>query len=298
MELRARVKGCLYAGALGDCIGGYFENCMSAKISFLDIEWQLSDDTQLTLATCESIIRRKSISAENIASQFLLWYNQNRLTGLGSSTLGAMKALQVGGHWALAGRQGEYAAGNGAAMRIAPIAFLQADRQEIADVCRITHKNDEAYVGALAVVKSIRSAIDQSWIDGKKLIPFLLDSLPDTQVRERLLLLNNETSSISAVGKRYGNSGFVADTVPLAIYAAQQTSTYSLPQIFEEIIESGGDTDTICAIAGNISGAFLGFEKLPAEYLLKLRSIKNYALLERIIEEFCDFVISRPTLSL
>lgn len=53
-------------------------------------------------------------------------------------------------------------AGNGAAMRIAPLAFhvdpaLAQDRQVIRDVCRITHHNDEAYVGALAIVGAVRS---------------------------------------------------------------------------------------------------------------------------------------------
>ncbi len=292
MELQDRVKGCFYAGAIGDCIGGYFENNTRASGGFLNFEWQLSDDTQLTLATCESIIATKGISAENIAARFLLWFNENRITGLGSSTLGALKALQVGGHWALAGRQGEYAAGNGAAMRIAPLAFWEPGRQAIADVCRITHRNDEAYAGALAVVESIQASINGRWHDGAKLIPFLLEALPDTQVRDRLIALNNETAPISEVGRKYGNSGFVVDTVPLAVYAAQYATAGSLPEIFEEIVKSGGDTDTICAIAGNIAGAHLGYGQLPLLYKSKLHTIKEAALLERLVEEFIEVVLA------
>lgn len=40
----------------------------------------------------------------------LTWYNNGKLTDVGASTL--------------KGRSGEYAAGNGAAMRIAPLAFF------------------------------------------------------------------------------------------------------------------------------------------------------------------------------
>ena len=45
-------------------------------------------------------------------------------------------------------------------MRIAPLAFFldpedAGDRQLIRDVCRITHHNEEAYVGALAVVTAV-----------------------------------------------------------------------------------------------------------------------------------------------
>ena len=45
---------------------------------------------------------------------------------------------------------------DGAAMRLAPLAFVldsdrDDDRRTIRDVCRITHRNDEAYVGGLAI---------------------------------------------------------------------------------------------------------------------------------------------------
>jgi len=45
-------------------------------------------------------------------------------------------------------------------MRIAPLAFVldplkARDRTIIRDVCRITHHNEESYVGTLAVVLAI-----------------------------------------------------------------------------------------------------------------------------------------------
>ena len=46
------------------------------------------------------------------------------MRSLGSSTLKALRDLAAGAHWELAGARGEYAAGTGAAMRIAPLAFL------------------------------------------------------------------------------------------------------------------------------------------------------------------------------
>ena len=72
---------------------------------------------------------------------------------MGSSTLKAMRDLAIGMHLASAGARGEYAAGNGAAMRIAPLASLlnpmdSQDRTLIRDVRRITHHSDEGYVGA------------------------------------------------------------------------------------------------------------------------------------------------------
>lgn len=123
MKIKDRLKGSLICGAIGDCLGAEFEGCGSADVLNLDFDWLITDDTQLTLATCEAIYKTKTISPEKVADRFLNWYNRQALRGLGSSTLKALRDLQVGGHWALVGRSGEFAAGNGAAMRIAPLAF-------------------------------------------------------------------------------------------------------------------------------------------------------------------------------
>lgn len=151
------VLGCLLGGALGDAWGGPFEGRVGPVCFEIPRQSQVSDDTQLTLATCESVIEHGCVNPENLASHMLEWFVQGRISGIGSSTLKAMRDLSAGVHWALAGSRGEYAAGSGAAMRVAPLAFLldpakTDDRILIRDVCRITHHNDEAYVGALAVV--------------------------------------------------------------------------------------------------------------------------------------------------
>jgi ADP-ribosylglycohydrolase len=274
-------------------MGGFYENKTKPFTFSMDMPWQISDDTQLTLATCEAIIATGKIDPVKIADNFLYWYSRGLLTGLGSSTLGALKGLQAGGHWALVGRQGEFAAGNGAAMRIAPLAFLNPSRQTIADVCRITHRNDEAYIAALAVCECIRAIIDNKWPQNGQLIPQIIDSLPDTQVKDKLLLLNDETACISEVSLKYGNTGFAADSVPLAIYAAQQVLSLPLVEIFTQIVNSGGDTDTICSIAGQIAGAAIGFKAIPQSIQTRLSGIKEVELLKSITERFIGFVESR-----
>jgi ADP-ribosylglycohydrolase/Homeodomain-like domain len=76
------------------------------------------------LATCESIIENAGLHVERLASHFAKWFAAGRISGIGASTLKSMRDLVAGVHRALAGNQGEYSAGNGAAMRIAPLAFL------------------------------------------------------------------------------------------------------------------------------------------------------------------------------
>src|SRR5262245_24326023 len=143
-QLGDRARGCIIGGAIGDAMGGPFEGQPGPLRFRPHKDWAISDDSQLTLATCESIIETGKVSPEHIANRFVQWFRARRITGMGSSTLKALRDLDTGLHWALAGARGEMSAGNGAAMRIAPLAFhldpkVQQDRQIIRDVCRITH---------------------------------------------------------------------------------------------------------------------------------------------------------------
>ena len=148
---RGRILG--LGGALGDAWGGPWEGRPGPIPFQIHLCASVSDDTPLTLATCESIIEKSGVHAEHLASHFARWFRAGRVQGIGASTLKAMRDLESGVHWAIAGSRGEYAAGNGAAMRVAPLAFLldpaiDLNRTVIRDVCRITHQNGEAYAGA------------------------------------------------------------------------------------------------------------------------------------------------------
>lgn len=288
MRINEKLRTSLICGALGDAIGNRYEGMYKNEAIDFDVDWSFSDDTQLTLATCEAINNSKTVSAERIAANFLKWFNEKKLSGLGASTLKALRELQVGGHWALVGRTGEYAAGNGAAMRIAPLAFKEnMNREIIKDACSITHKNDEAYVGALAVYYSIRKAISNEWKGDIDLIKLIVDELPDTQVRDRLLELDSLNHlSIVEVGLKYKPTGYVVDSVPISIFAAQKTVQLSLEEIFIELIKVGGDTDTICSMTGQIVGALINYEQIPKHLLEKFNALQEAELINTLVKNW------------
>nr|GFC66145.1 hypothetical protein [Tanacetum cinerariifolium] len=102
-------------------------------------------------------------------------YGQGLFTGLGASTLKALRELRAGGHWSQVGRGGDYSAGNGAAMRSAPFAFWeQYSLAELSDFCQITHRHSDAYAGALAVVLAIRAILAGHWTGAEPLLELLL----------------------------------------------------------------------------------------------------------------------------
>lgn len=278
------ITGAILGGAIGDVLGGIAERCSLS----------ISDDTQLTLATCESIIDSGDVTAEAIAARMLVWFRTGRVSGIGSSTLKAMRDLDGGVHWALAGAKGERAAGNGAAMRIAPVAFLldpavPSERTTIRDIARITHHHEEAYVGALAVVLAIRRA-------AKGEIPSprsLAAQLPDSRVRDYLIRAGSHDNwTLADVAREIGTSGFTPETIAVAMTLVREMMHYGIEAAIRELNELGGDTDTIGSIAGQMAGTLLGADNLP---LHVLSSVPDVETITRVAEDFGAVVHRRLT---
>lgn len=291
MNLTNVLKGCLVGGAIGDAIGSRYES--SKAITAVD--WSalgyITDDTQLTLATCEAILEIGKVSPAAVAQKMLDWYNRGRLRGLGASTLKALRDLQVGAHWGLSGRSGEYAAGNGAAMRIAPLAFFLSpvtDRQLVRDICFITHKNDEACTGCMAMLHALTLVLAGDWYNNseERLLDDITSLLPDTQVKDNLLQLQKQPGlSIPEAAALIGCGGHVAQSVPFAIYSATKIKTHSFKEVLSGIVCCGGDTDTNASMAGQIIGASLGWEALPPELVQSFMEIDESSHLLNIADK-------------
>jgi ADP-ribosylglycohydrolase len=256
LEPASPLEHCLLGGLLGDAWGGPYEGQPGPVVPTFPRNPRISDDTQLVLATCEAILEQRGrVDPAAVAERFRIWFESGRLTGLGSSTLKAVRDLAAGAHWALSGARGEFAAGAGAAMRAAPLAFFldpdrNEDRQTLRDVARITHHNDEAYAGTLAMVLAVRSSWRLASVPGD-LLARVATAIPGTAVRERIVELARCTPEQSA---RLGVSGHVVDAVPLALRLASIPGV-SCTDAIRSAVSFGGDTDTIASLAAQVIGA-------------------------------------------
>jgi ADP-ribosylglycohydrolase len=170
-------------------------------------------------------------------------------------------------------------------MRIAPFAFMPfISREDIRDLCRITHRNDEAYTGALAVTLAIRASLNGDWTGDNNLLDVLIPQLPDTRVRDRLLEINDlyETATIEQIAGM-GADGYVVNSVPFAIFAASGIMRTGMYDMFRAVIEAGGDTDTNGSIAGQIAGALTGMEGIPPALIEKIRAMPDFDWLQTIV---------------
>ena len=265
---RERLELVLLAGAAGDGIGGFFEGQPPDPGRHPSSPpWRVSDDTRMTLATCRGIARSNPIDPAIIASEYLEQFRAG-LPGIGSSTLKAMRDLAAGQHWALAGAQGEYAAGNGAAMRIAPLAFFgdvgdPSFARLVRDIASITHRNDEAITGAIAIVSAMqRVAVQQPW---KAVLTSLIEDLPDTALSDSLAALVALPEDVDALDAATltGTSGRTAQSVALALFIGCSASSIDIA--VRDALRCGGDTDTIASLAAQLRAA-AGAE-LPPDWL-------------------------------
>jgi ADP-ribosylglycohydrolase len=286
-----QILGALFAGAFGDAFGFRFENYPELNIDPDDKQslLKISDDTQLSLATCQSLIETKGLVVpDNIAKHMGQWYQGGRLRGLGSSTAKALRELTAGGHWALVGRKGERAAGNGAAMRAAPLAFVldfsdPRQRKLFWDLCRITHHNEEAYCGALAVVLSIQSVLQHgqwNWSD-------LIAKLPDSGTRDRLRVFSDfsDDDSLLDIARKYRCSGYVVESVPFALLAARAMNVRGFETVLFELARAGGDVDTNASIASPIYGVqatLTGFSDIDFNRIIE------WSMIDATFRRFAD----------
>ncbi|MCA9575387.1 MAG: ADP-ribosylglycohydrolase family protein [Myxococcales bacterium] len=262
-----RIRACLLAGAVGDAFASASEGTLPATRA-RPPTWSVTDDTMLTLATCRAVgawSRRTSDPlAAHVARELLSDYRAGGLVGLGSSTFGALRSLDMGAHWALSGLDGEYAAGNGAAMRMAPLAFVvdasdPLDRVTIRDVVRITHRHQEALAGALAMLSALQIVAREPVLPRGELLQRVADVLFDSNVRDNIrALLDRDALVYAEALSLLEPTGYVAHSVPLALVAARHHAHVALEQCLDDVVEGGGDTDTIASMAGQLIGLARG----------------------------------------
>ncbi len=281
-----KFRGSILGLAIGDAMGMPFEGLTSDMIKgawqnkdFISGSYQglragqYTDDTLMMICHLENLIERRKVDPEHLSSKFIEWFDSRDLRGIGRTTLYAITRLKQGYPWDKSGSEDYYAAGNGGAMRIAPVGLfyhrdLEGLREAVQIGVMITHNNSEAISGALAVAYLVARGVRED-LNPETAISDTVAYLGDSQVSNKLVLaqelLSDEVTPSEAL-KTLGVSGYVLETVASAIYCFLYT-----PRDFEETVVNavlgGGDTDTIAAVAGAISGAFNGMENIPQRWL-------------------------------
>lgn len=280
-----RFEGCLYGLAVGDALGANFEGhppeavrarfaSVDALIAYPQEEIWYTDDTQMAIGVAEALVQDGEIVEETLCRAFVANYVPARGYGRGARAI--LEAMEEGGdHHQIAERYfpgGSY--GNGAAMRVAPVGlFFRDDVRRLWQQARLsalpTHLHPLGIEGAQLLALAVGICTRTERFDRADFFAELLGACQSADYRAKLEQAARVQSPDDLAG--LGNGIEALQSVPTAIACFALT-----PESYEETIGNaiflGGDTDTIAAMAGALSGAYLGVSRLPARLIGLLES--------------------------
>lgn len=288
MTLRERFLGCLVGCAVGDALGAPYEGLWSHAIPGDDVlladfaeyegypKGQYTDDTQLSLATVESILEHDGISYHHIADSIArLWKNNSVIGPGGACTQAAWTFLRTGDWQTCGAAEGQ--AGNGTAMRTAVLglSFVHEPNDlaaAAAAVSRITHRDRRSIAGGVAVAKAAQLLAQDRSADLCREIAVVvqpIDSAFAEHIRRLPALAGDEAiATIAWAGMSRPEfeqpiiTPFVIPTVLAAFWCLlQEPSSWS--KAVTRAIRLGGDVDTLGAIVGALAGVRDGVSAIP-----------------------------------
>ena len=175
-----------------------------------------------------------------------------------------------------AGRD-EYSNGNGALMRVLPVALFETENidtliQMAMDQCIPTHGHPRsAIVCALYCLMANHLIKENTYINPDVAAEILIGYLSLGQKSE----LDNILSS--PFRKNPTGSGYVVDTLWSVDFAIQQADNFR--DVVRNAIALGNDTDTTAAIAGGLAGLKYSYDAIPEDWMTKLRGKNQVNLL-------------------
>ena len=300
-----RLAGSLLGQALGDALGFVVEaEPPEVARSYVD-EWlragragqrshptfpfgQYTDDTQLARELLLSFEERAGWDPADFAGRLAQLVREGHDVGAGQGTRSAAFRLASGVPWSQSGTPPPYA-GNGSAMRAGQLGLLLADPRATLLVAReqsrITHLDPRCAAGAVALARAVSLGSDTQTMDVGDFLEDIaaLAGQEDAAFGAALRALGGWVSlEPAAAAQRLQESGldpaypewrgisaFVTPSVCWSLYAFLR----SPDDYWETVctaIAVGGDTDTMAAMAGAISGARLGLDALPRDLLSRL----------------------------
>ena len=215
---------------------------------------QVTDDTTMSLALGESILASGGVDAGAAAAAFDAWMRAKPVDIGNTVRRNLITYRKTGNPEATAS---EHDAGNGAAMRILPVALACSGQSAelTASACRaqahVTHHNalsDAACETLAFMVQDFLAGHDAVEVERNRAFKLVSDYPVFAYDRKR----------------RENPSGFIVDTMQAVLQSFFATETFE--DCLIDIVNRGGDADTTGAIAGMLAGARYGTAGIPRRW--------------------------------
>ena len=268
-QVYARARGAFLGVALGDALGATTEFMTPREIQakykihkkiigggWLSIKaGSVTDDTEMSLAMAEAVIRRKDWDLNAIADAFVAWMRSKPID-IGATVRRGIRLYLNNGTTCV--EHSQWDAGNGAAMRMAPVALYTLGSETMLQHCsleqaHLTHNHPLSDAACLYIGKMTQAAILGA-------------------DRFKLHALTQELSDMhpNFCFNKYDGaaSGYIVETMRTVFNFLFTTTSFE--DCLLGIVNQGGDADTTGAIGGMIAGAFYGPDTFPARWVKKL----------------------------
>ena len=294
-----KAKGVIYGLAIGDALGRptEFISADAIKINYgpeglqdLPEPALYTDDTQMSIAIAEALTRTGEQDIESIMAavkdEFIKWrHSPENNRAPGRACLTGVGNMEKGVHWSKSGV--ERSKGCGSAMRVAPIGYLYQNNatklKEVAHATGIcTHGHPTGEAACIGAAYLVKLALDR--VPPNDMIPEVLSFTQgiSTEFDEAVLKIEkcldweDEEKALAYLGE-----GWIGEeAVALALYCFLR-----YPDDFKKVVIRGantnGDSDSIACIAGSISGAWLGVEAIPEDWIGKIEKSEYLGELAR-----------------
>jgi len=276
--IKSRFQGTIIGGAVGEALGNPVEGwtpkeiaddygVLNKYVEMYDGPGTCTDDMELETSIAQSLVYSGGFDLNDIARSIARWGADPTSPGMACQSA-AVKLSQGISPF----ESGTDSAGNGAAMRVASLGLLYSLPQDI-ELLRecviksseITHDNNEAVAGALAIAYGITHNLNSEKYDVNNFLRDVSEFVrgDSKEMSERIrsihpLLKESEHKAIQELG----TGGYVMQSVPLSVYCFAKS-----PRNYEESIiravNAGGDADTNAKMTGNLSGSLNGIEAIP-----------------------------------
>lgn len=237
-----------------------------------------SDDTSMTLCLIDAI--NQGFSLDKLMKNFVMYYTKAIFTpngevfDIGISTKNAVERMILGVKPINCGGVQESDNGNGSLMRILPIAFLkqQLDNDEfiklVEDVSALTHGHNRTKLACIIYTilaseliqgKEKKNAYDETIIFINK---YCKEKYSD-EVKKIENIMSGEIIALSENSIK--STGYVVDTLEAVVWLFFNSNSYEESVL--KAVNLGGDTDTIAAIVGGLSGIYYGINNIPDRWV-------------------------------
>lgn len=255
-----------------------------------------SDDTSLMLSLLEGL--KTGVDYRRQAELFVAWRDEARWTphgevfDIGGTTNQAISRLRRGVDPLAAGPAGERDNGNGALMRILPLAFLDdLSDARLADTAmnasRLTHGHPRSQAACVLFVLLARRLLEgappaEAYRASLETAGALFGGSPFVGEKPAFdRYLSGGLAGLDAADIR--SSGYVVHTLEAAVWCLLTETGFAAAVL--KAVNLGDDTDTTGAVAGGLAGAAYGASSIPGKWLDALARRDD---IEKLVEEFLN----------